>query len=386
MEFEGEFTVDGSPDELWKYFTDPDILQDCAPGCEELTLVTPSRILATLSVGVGSINPSFDVEGVVVECDRPNRLELEACGEASRNSFEVTASQELEDNGDGTTTVRWKADAQVSGIIASMGERALGSVSDKLVNDFFEDLQDHVNAGTPAESKFEAASAEELDEAEQVPEVEAVADAADTDGGRSGPVDTLVERALGVGVGAAGGESEDTGGGVFYVLSGVILGVTGKRLWNRYRSTGDETCRAGEGDVTGVTGGSSFSVQLSIDRDANGEDVGETEAVGEESGRSARSVLSAVLVGVVGKLLWDRYRRTDDVKADVAEQSVVDERDETDEQESAEQEVVEQKSVEQEAVEQEPEEENASEGKDEPDENDVDTDDSDDPLDRLSSR
>jgi carbon monoxide dehydrogenase subunit G len=376
MEFEGEFTVDGSPDELWKYFTDPDILQDCAPGCEELTLVTPSRILATLSVGVGSINPSFDVEGVVVECDRPNRLELQASGEASRNSFEVTASQELEDNGDGTTTVRWKADAQVSGIIASMGERALGSVSDKLVNDFFEDLQDHVNAGTPAESKFEAASAEALDEAEHVPEVEAVADAvdaADTDGGRSGLVDTLVERDLGVG--AAGGESEDTGGGVFYVLSGVILGVTGKLLWDRYRGTGDETSRAGG------AGGSAFSVQLSIDRYADGEEVGETEAVGEESGRSARSVLSAVLVGVVGKLLWDRYRRSGDVKADVTEQPVVDERDETDEREPAEQEA-----VEQEADEQEPEEANASEGKDDPDENDDDTDDSDDPLDRLSSR
>lgn len=384
MEFEGEFTVDGSPDELWKYFTDPDILQDCAPGCEEVTLETPSRILSTLSVGVGSINPSFDVEGVVVECDRPNRLELEACGEASRNSFEVTASQELEDNGDGTTTVRWKADARVSGIIASMGERALGSVADKLVNDFFEDLQNHVNAGTPAESKFEAASAEELDEAEQEPEVEAVADTADSGGGRSGPVGTLVER--GLGVGAAGGESEETEGGARYVLSGVVLGVTGKLLWDRYRSSGDETRRAGEGDVSGEAGGSSFSVQLSIDRDANGEDVAETEAVGEESGRSARSVLSAVLVGVVGKLLWDRYRRTGDVKADVAEQPVVDERDETDDQESTEQGAVEQKSVEQEAVEQEPEEANASESKDEPDENEDDTDDSDDPLDRLSSR
>jgi carbon monoxide dehydrogenase subunit G len=165
MEFDGEFTVDGTPEELWKYFTDPDILQECAPGCQELTLRSPSELTATLAVGVGSVKPSFDVDGVVVVCDRPDRLELRAGGEASRNSFEVSAWQELVDNGDGTTTVTWEARAQVSGIIASMGERALGSVANKLVNDFFADLEACVVDGVPAESRLEAADDETLREA-----------------------------------------------------------------------------------------------------------------------------------------------------------------------------------------------------------------------------
>jgi carbon monoxide dehydrogenase subunit G len=165
MEFEGEFTVDGTPGELWRYFTDPDILQQCAPGCEEMTLESPSEIKATLAVGVGSVKPSFDVDAVVAVCDEPDRLELRAGGEASRNSFEVTAWQELVDNGDGTTTVEWRANAEVSGIIASMGERALGSVANKLVNNFFEDLESCVNEGVPAESRLQAASEETLREA-----------------------------------------------------------------------------------------------------------------------------------------------------------------------------------------------------------------------------
>lgn len=165
MDFDGEFTVDGTPEELWKYFTDPDILQECAPGCQELTLRSPSELTATLAVGVGSVKPSFDVEGVVAECDRPDRLELRAGGEASRNSFEVSAWQELVDNGDGTTTVTWEARAQVSGIIASMGERALGSVASKLVDNFFTDLEARVVDGVPAESRLEAADDEILREA-----------------------------------------------------------------------------------------------------------------------------------------------------------------------------------------------------------------------------
>jgi carbon monoxide dehydrogenase subunit G len=222
MEFDGAFTCEGSPEDLWQYFTDPDILRDCAPGCEDLTLVSPSRLTATLSVGVGSVKPSFDVEGVVVECDRPDRLELQASGTASRNSFEVSAWQELTDNGDGTTTVEWRADADVSGIIASLGERALGSVADRLVTEFFTNLEDHVNAGTPAESQLEAASSEELSAAGYEPDDEPTVEA-----DAAGPVGALVEGGLGVGQSVP---SPDRTG----VLSSVAGGVLGAILWNRF--------------------------------------------------------------------------------------------------------------------------------------------------------
>lgn len=165
MEFDGEFTVEGTREELWTYFTDPEILRDAAPGIESMTLQSPGRITATIAVGVGSVKPSFDVDGVVVEADRPTRLEIRGSGEASRNSFEVTAWQEFQDNGDGTTTVVWKAEARVSGIIASMGERALNSVAERLINQFFQDIEDHVTAGTPAESRIEAATEAEIAEA-----------------------------------------------------------------------------------------------------------------------------------------------------------------------------------------------------------------------------
>lgn len=218
MEFSGEFTVDGTPEELWKYFTDPDILADCAPGCESMTLDGPSRLTANLAVGVGSVKPAFDVEAIVTECDRPNRLEIQGQGEASRNSFEVVAWQELADNGDGTTTVTWGADAEVSGIIASMGERALGSVADTLVEEFFQSLEDHVNDGTPAESKLEAASAEDVEAAAERSPPEAK-------GG-------LAADALGTVATVTDAEGSDN---VKSFLAGVACGVLGGSLVNRLR-------------------------------------------------------------------------------------------------------------------------------------------------------
>jgi len=233
MEFSGEFTVDGTPEELWKYFTDPEILMDCAPGCNKMELKSPSHIVAGLAVGVGSVKPSFDVDGIVTVCDRPHRLEIEATGEASRNSFQATASQRLHDNGDGTTTVEWHAEAEISGIIASMGERAIGSVTKSLVDEFFEDLEAHVTAGTPAASKLEAASSEELEAAEELA-AETAAKAGD------GPLAQVVGTAA-----AVAGDGGPSSGQSF--AAGVLLGLLGSSLVRRLRGGGAPPDGSGAG-------------------------------------------------------------------------------------------------------------------------------------------
>jgi carbon monoxide dehydrogenase subunit G len=277
MQFDGEFVVDGSPAEVWPYFNDPDILEDCAPGCKELSLESPSEIQASLEVGVGSVKPSFEVDGVVVECDEPRRLELQASGEASRNSFAVSAWQELADNGDGTTTVTWQADAEVSGVIASLGERALESVTDKLVADFFEDIESHVVEGTPAEAQFQAAGEEEVEAAEEAAAAASeggpvedllalLGSLGDTAGDSDRRPDSL-SLSAGVGLGLAvavlwsllrGGEDDaetadeqpEAGGGgrLRYLLVGLVAGVAGKALWDAYAS--DEAAPGGADQPT----------------------------------------------------------------------------------------------------------------------------------------
>ncbi|WP_336037919.1 CoxG family protein [Halobacterium yunchengense] len=156
IEFSGDFDSDHAPEQLWNYFTDPEILAQCAPGCDHIEQESDAELSATIAVGVGSVKPTFDVDMVVVEADRPNRLVMHAGGDASRNSFETVAEMDLVDNDDGTTTASWQAEVNVSGLIASLGQRALGSVAERLVNDFFEDVEDLADEGVPAESKISA--------------------------------------------------------------------------------------------------------------------------------------------------------------------------------------------------------------------------------------
>ena len=155
MEFSGEFESELNRDELWNYFTDPDVLAECAPGCKEMTLVSPSKIDAVLSVGVGSVKPTFDVDVTVTQADQPEILEMVATGADNRSSFETVAEMVLVENGTGTTA-EWRAEANVSGLIASLGQRALGSVTNRLVNNFFENVEEKAEDGVEAECQLEA--------------------------------------------------------------------------------------------------------------------------------------------------------------------------------------------------------------------------------------
>ncbi|PCR89047.1 CoxG family protein [Natrinema ejinorense] len=152
--------MEQSREELWPYFTDPDVLAQCAPGCKEMILESPHEITAVLAVGVGSVKPEFDVDAVVTHIEYPESLELKATGQAPRNEFEMTASMELLEREGGGTTVAWEANADVSGTIVSLGGRALKSVTNRLVKKYFSDMQAIVEADEGAESKLEAAPEE----------------------------------------------------------------------------------------------------------------------------------------------------------------------------------------------------------------------------------
>lgn len=157
MEFDGEFEADRPPEELWDYFTDTDHLADCAPGMEEMNIISESEVEARITVGVGSVKPTFETEVVITEADHPERLVMSIEGSGGRKgAFDGVGVMELHETDDGTR-LEWTAEANVSGLISSLGQRALGSVTHKLVGKFFDCMEEKINSGVPAESKLSAA-------------------------------------------------------------------------------------------------------------------------------------------------------------------------------------------------------------------------------------
>src|SRR5205814_1986258 len=75
------------------------------------------------------------------ELDEPNRAKLKAHGSATGSVADAVSEMYLSDGPDGVTLVHWTADVNVSGQLASLAARLMVPVSQKLSNQFYEEVR-----------------------------------------------------------------------------------------------------------------------------------------------------------------------------------------------------------------------------------------------------
>jgi carbon monoxide dehydrogenase subunit G len=173
MEFSGEFDLDGvSPEDAWIVLSDPIAVRDALKGCRYITRIDgkdfnfdeyePEEDIETLpdadpevvaerafveggvyaalmQVGVGSVKPRFETRVTIQEREFP-RMVATGGGDASNSSFEMESWMDIEETETGST-VKWGTQADVSGRIAQLGGRVMNPVADKIVSNFFKNIQ-----------------------------------------------------------------------------------------------------------------------------------------------------------------------------------------------------------------------------------------------------
>lgn len=96
---------------------------------------------ALMQVGVGSVTPRFETQVTIDERDHDDyRMKTTGGGAASDSEFEMESWMEIEETEDGSR-IEWGTEADVSGRIAQLGSRVLDPVSDKIVNNFFSQIE-----------------------------------------------------------------------------------------------------------------------------------------------------------------------------------------------------------------------------------------------------
>ena len=139
MHLEGNVNILAPREKVWKYLTDAEFVAQCAPGVKEMQVVTPNKkYFAVASIGFGSVVVAFKTDVEFVEMKEPEFAKVRAHGGGSGSAVDVTSEMRLSDNGDGSTEMRWIADVNVAGRIASVASRVMGSVTKKLTQGFFD--------------------------------------------------------------------------------------------------------------------------------------------------------------------------------------------------------------------------------------------------------
>lgn len=147
MNLEMEHVFPVPREELWNLLLDSARLAHCIPGCENLEAVGPDIYTATMKVGVASVKGTYAGRVEISEKQFPSHYKLSVEGKAIPGFVRGMASIDLAEQGERETRLSVKADAQVGGLIASVGQRFLSGIAKQMAELFFQNTEKELLAG-----------------------------------------------------------------------------------------------------------------------------------------------------------------------------------------------------------------------------------------------
>ena len=145
MKLAGEMTIAAPRPRVWAVLNDPALLQRHMPGCESLQCTGPDTYEAVLKIGVAAIKGTYKATLRISDRVEPASYRLHVEGSGKPGFVKGSGSVELNAQ-DGGTRLTYHGDLQVGGLIARVGQRLLGGITERMTREFFEGLAAEASA------------------------------------------------------------------------------------------------------------------------------------------------------------------------------------------------------------------------------------------------
>jgi carbon monoxide dehydrogenase subunit G len=141
IKFNGDFTVEKTPQEVYDFLVDPNRFCPLLPDYQSMEILDAKNFLVKLSVGISHIRGTAAVKMSLVETQSPSRAVYEGRGEVPGGSASLRAGFELQSSPGGATKVIWLGQSNVVGRIASLAGGMLEPLAKKNVQKLIDGLQ-----------------------------------------------------------------------------------------------------------------------------------------------------------------------------------------------------------------------------------------------------
>ena len=148
MKIQNEIEISAPPDELFDLLSDPERVAPCMPGAS-LEGKNDDSYEGTVKLKVGPITASYQGTLYFVELDRENRRAvMRASGQetSGQGNAEATITASVSGS-DSQSVLSMETDMEVRGKAAQFGRGALGSVSQRILQQFARNLESEVLSG-----------------------------------------------------------------------------------------------------------------------------------------------------------------------------------------------------------------------------------------------
>ncbi len=128
---------------------DPSALSACVPGSHEFKQVGPDTYDVVLQMKVGVISGTYSATIVISEKDEPASYRMGVEGKGARTTLAGSGTVTLMETAHGTD-LRFEGESRVTGMLARVGQRLMGTVARAQIDQFFECIGSRAAAGPRA--------------------------------------------------------------------------------------------------------------------------------------------------------------------------------------------------------------------------------------------
>jgi len=141
LKFTGQRIVARAPADLWRLLMDPHVLRRCIPGCEAFDIVAPERFRITIKVSLGLVRGRFHGEAELRDVIEPQSSCLSIHAKGTTGSIQGQTAIRLDPlEGGLQTELSLQSDAQVAGMLATVGAKFFHGAAKSLAEQFLDEI------------------------------------------------------------------------------------------------------------------------------------------------------------------------------------------------------------------------------------------------------
>ncbi len=144
LKVEGTFSFSADRQKVWDSLLSPDVLAACIPGCQSFEPTGDDSYDVVMRVGIAAVSGRYTGKVRLVDKKELESYKMIVEGKGAGGSIKGEGLLNFSE-ADGGTQVNLVGDAQISGIMARVGQRLFGNASKLLMNQFFDCLKSKVD-------------------------------------------------------------------------------------------------------------------------------------------------------------------------------------------------------------------------------------------------
>ncbi|QHT70392.1 carbon monoxide dehydrogenase subunit G [Rhodocytophaga rosea] len=146
MQLTGKQVLNASPSKVWEKLMDTNTLARVIPGVTTLERTGENSFVSTLQIKMGPVNGSFSGNLQLEEITEQKNFTLKVQQNSKIGNTNAAIKVDLIPVSSTQTEVSFDGDAQLSGLLAGMGQRVIGGVANTLTKQFFTNLEKELEA------------------------------------------------------------------------------------------------------------------------------------------------------------------------------------------------------------------------------------------------